>query len=104
MKNKYKKRHIKGNKGKLRLSVFRSNTNISVQLIDDEKQVTVAGVSSIKNKKETKTKTAIYVGELIAQKAKEKKVSKVVFDRGNKPYKGRIKALADSARKNGLIF
>lgn len=95
-----------------RLSVFRSNKAIYGQLIDDEKGRTLVAVSEReldrktkkpKNKK-TKTEKARLVGELLAQKALKEGIKTVVFDRGPYYYHGRIKALAEGARKGGLKF
>ncbi len=87
-----------------RLSVYRSNTNIYAQIIDDSKAKTVASASSKEVKATKKMEQAIEVGKLIAEKAKAKKVTKVVFDKGSYKFHGRVKALADSAREGGLIF
>ena len=86
-----------------RLSVFRSNRAIFAQLIDDENAVTLAASSSLslKGGSAEKAKT---VGKTIAEKAKEKKIDKAVFDRGGYLYAGSIKALADGAREGGLQF
>ena len=91
-----------------RLNVFRSNSNIFAQIIDDEASKTLVSASSID--KELKLENsgnidaAIKVGELLAKRAKKAKISKVVFDRGGYQYHGRVKALADAARENGLEF
>ncbi len=115
-KEKRKIRHhrvratIKGNKEKPRLSVYRSLKHIYVQIIDDEKGETLVAASDfeIKNKKDdkkiTKQEIAQQVGELLAKKAKEKGIKKVVFDRGGFKYHGRIKMLAEKAREEGLEF
>ncbi len=89
-----------------RLNVFRSNTQIFVQLIDDVKGVTLASSSSVelKIKNGGNVEGAIAVGKDIAQKAKKLKINKVVFDRGGYLYHGRVKALAEAARENGLEF
>ena len=87
-----------------RLSLFRSNSNIYVQLIDDTTWVTLASASDLKIKSGTKVEKAIKVWEEIAKQAKTKKITDVVFDRGWFNYHGRVKGLADSARKNGLVF
>jgi large subunit ribosomal protein L18 len=91
-----------------RLCVFRSASHIYASLIDDEKGKTLASSSDLKIKKnpstEGKTAKAKKVGADIAQKAKEKKIEKVVFDRGGYKYHGRVKELAESARKEGLKF
>ena len=91
-----------------RLNVFRSNANITAQIIDDEKGVTLVSASSMD--KELKlsnggnVEAAKKVGEAIAKKAKAAKITKVVFDRGGYQYHGRVQALADAARENGLEF
>jgi large subunit ribosomal protein L18 len=91
-----------------RLNVFRSNKNIFAQIIDDEKGVTLVSASSID--KELKLtnggnlEAATKVGELIAKRAKKAKINKVVFDRGGYLYHGRVEALANAARENGLEF
>jgi large subunit ribosomal protein L18 len=78
---------------------------IYAQLIDDENGVTLASATSLAIKgKSTKTEKAVKVGKEIAEKAAEKKISKIVFDRGGYIYTGRIKALADAAREGGLNF
>jgi large subunit ribosomal protein L18 len=87
-----------------RLSVFRSNRYIYAQLVDDQKNVTIVSAGDHDAKGKTKTERAKNTGLLLAQKAKEKKITKVVFDRGGFSYKGRIKALADGAREGGLAF
>jgi len=91
-----------------RLSVYRSNKFIYAQLVDDGKKKTLLSASDLelKSKKEagTKTQKAYLVGEMISKKAKLKKITKIVFDRGGYRYHGRVKALADGARKGGLDF
>jgi large subunit ribosomal protein L18 len=88
-----------------RLSVFISNKHISAQIIDDAKQATVVSSSTIALKATgTMTEQAAKVGADIAKKAKSAKIKAVAFDRGPKLYHGRIKALADAARKEGLEF
>lgn len=87
-----------------RLAVFKSNKHISVQLIDDEKAVTLASTHSRDVKGKTMMEKSVLVGEAIAAKAKAKKISRIVFDRGGFIYTGNVKALADSARKAGLEF
>lgn len=90
-----------------RLSVFRSSRRIYAQIIDDEKGKTLLGFSdlSVKSaKKQTKSDRARVAGFKIAEKAKEVKIKKVVFDRGGYLYHGRVKALADGAREGGLEF
>ena len=91
-----------------RLNVFRSNSNIFAQIIDDTKGITLVSASSID--KELKLENggnviaAKKVGELIAKRAKKAKIKNVVFDRGGYLYHGRVKALAEAARENGLEF
>jgi large subunit ribosomal protein L18 len=94
--------------GRVRLSVFRSSKNIYAQVIDDERGVTLAAASSLEGG-ETKSKgsdkdAAARVGALVAQRAIDKGVKDVVFDRGGYLYHGRVKALADAAREAGLNF
>ena len=88
-----------------RLCVFRSNTSIYAQLIDDEKGVTLASSSSLELKlNKSNIEAARAVGKDIAEKAKKAKIKTVVFDRGGYLYHGRVKALAEAARENGLEF
>lgn len=86
-----------------RLSVFRSNQEIYVQIIDDAQGKTVVAASS-KGMTGTKTEQAVKVGELIAKAAKSKNITAVYFDRGHYKYHGRVKALAEAARSAGLIL
>ncbi len=99
---------MKGTEAIPRVSVFRSNRHMFVQIIDDSTGKTILSNSiepKTKNKaKGAKTETAALIGETIAQKAKEAGISKVVFDRGGFKYHGRVKALADGLRKGGLQF
>ncbi|NCD00948.1 50S ribosomal protein L18 [bacterium] len=89
----------------LRLSVFRSNKELFLQIIDDVKGVTLVSASTKELKKKgTKTEQAFELGKVIAEKAKDKKISKVVFDRGSYRYHGRVKAVAEGAREGGLVF
>jgi len=94
--------------GRLRLSVYRSNKNISAQLIDDAQGVTVVSASTLETaagvSKGSDVEAAAAIGRLIAERAKEKGVTDVVFDRGGYLYHGRVKALADAAREAGLNF
>lgn len=89
-----------------RLNVFRSNSNIFAQVIDDEKGVTLVSSSSVelKIKNGGNIEGAKLVGKDIATKAKKNKIEKIVFDRGGYLYHGRVKALAEAARENGLEF
>lgn len=96
---------ISGTAQKPRLTVFRSNTNIYAQLIDDVQGVTLASASSLGLKeKTTKIEQAAKVGELVAKAAQEAGITHVVFDRNGYLYHGRIKQLADAAREAGLKF
>ena len=87
-----------------RLSVFRSNKQIYVQIINDLTGCTLASASSLGLEAMPKKEQAAKVGELVAKKAIEAGISKVVFDRNGYLYHGRVKELADAARKGGLIF
>ena len=96
---------VSGTSDRPRLSVFRSATHIYAQLIDDVKGTTLAAASSKDLKvKAGKIDRSSEVGKLIADKAKEKGITSVVFDRGGNRYMGRVKALADGARAAGLNF
>ena len=96
--------------GRTRLSVFRSSKHIYVQLIDDVKGETIASASTLEKTMREGAKTganiaaAKAVGKLIAERAQEKGVKEVIFDRGGYLYHGRVKALADAAREGGLNF
>ena len=95
--------------GRLRLSIHRSDKNISAQIIDDAQGVTVASASSLEGEKGKKAKgsdvaAAATIGKLIAERAIEKGVTDVIFDRGSYIYHGRVKALAEAAREAGLNF
>ena len=96
--------------GRPRLSVFRSSKQIYAQIIDDAKGETIVSASSLEKENREQLKTgadvaaAKAIGELIAQRATEKGISEVVFDRGSYLYHGRVKALADGAREGGLQF
>lgn len=99
---------VAGTAQKPRLSVFRSNTDIYVQLIDDDNSVTLAAASSrdkdIKAQKGNKSEKSKLVGQAIARKAKELGIEGVVFDRGGNLYHGRVKQVAEGARDGGLVF
>ena len=96
--------------GRARLTVFRSSKHIYAQVIDDSKGQTLASASSLEKAQRESSKTganisaAKVVGKLIAERATEKGVKDVVFDRGGYLYHGRVKALADAAREGGLNF
>ena len=94
-----------------RLCVYRSNKNIEVQIIDDIKGITIVSASTIDKeikakikKTETKTEQGKLVGTVLAKRALNKKIKKVVFDRNGFSYQGRVKALAEAAREGGLSF
>ena len=96
------------NQNRLRLSVNRSLKNISAQIIDDQKNQTLVSASSntkeIKQQKKSKNELSIVVAEMLAKKAKDKKITKVYFDRGIYKYHGRVKLFAEELRKNGMEF
>lgn len=99
---------VSGTPERPRMSVFRSNRDIYVQLIDDAVGATLvsssSAVSEISSQKVTKIEKSAMVGKAIAEKAKEAGITTVVFDRNGYLYHGRVKALADAAREGGLIF
>ncbi len=95
---------IKGTANRPRLSVFRSNKAIYAQLIDDQKGETLMAVTDQGLEGKTKAEKAKEVGSLLGQKALKKGIKTVIFDRGSYRYHGRIKALAEEARKSGLKF
>ncbi|HAE41571.1 MAG TPA: 50S ribosomal protein L18 [Clostridiales bacterium] len=110
-KRHYKMRNkIQGTPERPRLNVFRSSSNIFVQVIDDTKGLTIAAASTLdKDIKEkvnglNKTEAAKIVGQEIAKKSIDKGIEAVVFDRGGYLYHGRVKSLADGARESGLKF
>ena len=95
------------NKNRFRLSVYRSSRNISAQIIDDKNNKTLVAASSVNEKninKSKKSDISIYIAELLAKKALEKKITQVYFDRGRYKYHGRIKIFAEALRKKGLNF
>ena len=95
----------KVNPERFRLTVFRSSRNVSAQIIDDKNNKTLVSASSIKEKNTNKkADLSILVAEELAKKAKEKKITKIYFDRGGYKYHGRIKIFAETLRKSGLIF
>lgn len=99
---------VAGTAQKPRLSVFRSNKDIYVQLINDDAATTIAAASSrdkdIVAQSGTKSDKSKLVGQAIARKAKELGIENVVFDRGGNLYHGRVKAVAEGAREGGLVF
>ena len=105
------RRHLSGNADRPRLAVFRSNSHIYAQLIDDEAQSTLCSASTLdKDLRSSITAdgsscdASLAVGDLVAKRAIAKGIQQVVFDRGGNLYHGRVKALADAARKAGLQF
>ena len=96
------------NINRYRISVTRSLNNLSAQIIDDMQKKTLVSASSIekdiKAKKVKKMEKSNLIGEILAKRAKEKNISKVFFDRGAYKYHGRVKAFAETLRKNGLKF
>ena len=96
---------VRGTSERPRMSVHVSNLHISVQIIDDTANKTLASSTTVGQKVAgTMTDKAIWAGQEIAKKAKKAKVTKIVFDRNGKLYHGRVKALADAARAGGLEF
>jgi large subunit ribosomal protein L18 len=104
------RRRVKGNNEKPRLCVFRSLSHIYAQVIDDVSRVTIVAASDIekdvasKAGGKKKSDVATLVGTLVAERARQKGITQVVFDRGGYPFHGRIKALAEAARAGGLSF
>ena len=111
-KNKRKLRNRKKlkevNNNRYRICVSKSLNNLSAQIIDDKVKKTLVSASSIekeiKKNKVKKIEKSTLIGEMLAKRAKEKNISEVYFDRGEYKYHGRIKAFADTLRKNGLKF
>ena len=96
---------VEGTGERPRLAVFRSNRYMYAQLIDDVMQITLASASDIAlTDKMTKVERAKSVGKKLAEEAKKKKITTVIFDRGGFSYRGRVEALADGAREGGLLF
>jgi large subunit ribosomal protein L18 len=101
------RRKLRGSTERPRLAVFRSVSHIYAQVIDDAEGVTLVSASSVDKGGKTKggnVAAAKAIGKLVAERAKEKGITKVVFDRGGYLYHGRVKALADAARAAGLEF
>ena len=103
-----RKKLKKVNENRFRISVSKSLNNLSAQIIDDKLKKTLVSVSSIekeiKSKKIKKMEKSFLIGEILAKRAKEKNIREVYFDRGEYKYHGRIKAFAETLRKNGLKF
>ena len=103
-----RKKLKKVNVNRYRVSINKSLKNISVQIIDDKSNKTLVSASSIekdlKAKKIKKMEKSSLIGEILAKRAKEKKINEVYFDRGSYKYHGRVKILAETLRKNGLKF
>lgn len=97
---------ISGTEQRPRVSVFRSNKGMFIQLIDDNsgKTIVSANMKELKDSKDTKIEAAFKLGKMLAEKASQKKISQAVFDRGGYKYHGRVKAVADGAREGGLVF
>ena len=106
LRNRIKLKKV--NVNRYRVSINKSLTNISAQIIDDKNNKTLVSASSIekdfKLKKLKKMDKSTLIGETLAKRAKEKKINEVYFDRGSYKYHGRIKTLAETLRKNGLKF
>jgi large subunit ribosomal protein L18 len=96
------------NNGRYRVSVTKSLNNLSAQIVDDKAKKTLVSASSIekdiKGKKIKKMEKSILIGEILAKRAKEKKINEDYFDRGENKYHGRVKIFAETLRKNGLKF
>ena len=106
LRNRQKLKSV--NKERYRVSVSKTLKNLSAQIIDDKLNKTLVSASSIekaiKSKKAKKMDKSNLIGEILAKRAKEKNIIKVYFDRGGYKYHGRVKAFADTLRKNGLKF
>jgi len=106
LRNRKKLKNV--NVNRYRISVSKSLNNLSAQIIDDKQKKTLVAASSIekeiKSKKIKKMDKSSLIGEVLAKRAKEKNISNVYFDRGEYKYHGRVKAFAETLRKNGLKF
>ena len=106
LRNRKKMKDV--NKSRYRTSVFKTLNNLSAQIIDDKQKKTLVSASSIekdiKAKKVKKIDKSNIIGEILAKRAKEKNISNVYFDRGQYRYHGRVRAFAETLRKNGLKF
>jgi large subunit ribosomal protein L18 len=95
---------VKGSEERLRVSVFRSNKNIFAQIVNDTDGKTLVSAHTREVKAKNKTEGARALGVLLSKKASEKKINKVVFDRGGYIFTGRVKAFAEALREGGLSF
>ena len=106
IRNRKKLKNV--NVNRYRISVTKSLSNLSAQIIDDKQKKTLVSASStekeVKSKKVKKMEKSTLTGEILAKRAKEKNINEVYFDRGEYKYHGRIKTFADTLRKNGLKF
>ena len=106
LRNRKKLKNV--NINRYRVSVSKSLNNLSAQIIDDKQKITLVSASSIekeiKSKKVKKMEKSSLIGEILAKRAKDKKINEVYFDRGRYKYHGRIKIFAETLRKNGLEF
>ena len=106
LRNRKKLKEVNNNR--YRISVSKSLKNLSAQIIDDKKNKTLVSASSnekeVKKNKVKKVEKSTLLGEMLAKRAKEKNINEVYFDRGEYKYHGRIKAFAETLRKNGLKF
>lgn len=100
------RKKLQGTADRPRLNVFRSSANVHVQIIDDEQGHTLVAASSLEGpaRSGNKTERARMVGQLVAERARARGITRVVFDRGGYLYHGRVKAVADGARAGGLEF
>ena len=102
------RKRVRGTAARPRLVVFRSSKHIYAQLVDDDKRVTLLGASDrtegLRVEGKGKTGKSFGLGQLVAERAKGQGITKIVFDRGGYRYHGRVKAVADGARKGGLEF
>lgn len=106
-RHKRVRKKVQGSSERPRLQVFRSNKHLYAQLIDDIGETTLAAASSLDpplREKAAGAEMPKEVGKLVAQRAKEKGITNVVFDRGGYLFHGKVKALADAAREEGLVF
>ena len=103
-----KLKNVSKDKDRYRLSVSRSTKNISAQIIDDEKNITLVSASSIdkelKGQKKNKSELSTIVAEILAKKSNEKNIKKIYFERGIYKYHGRVKIFAETVRTNGMEF